>query len=167
MEHEGEGMIERGKHRVGDMMEGGKEQIASRVDQASERLEERGRSMEQQGGLKGQTGKVVHKTGEALGSGAEYLQTHGMGSIADDITRQLREHPYLSVGIAFGTGMLLGRLFSGGEDEEEEHRRRYRQRRQHRENRLMETLKKPAGRALVGGVTAYAARQIRRRVAGR
>jgi hypothetical protein len=47
----------------------------------------------------------------------------------DDLVAQIRERPMLSVGIAFGTGVVLGQIFDGRDDEDEDEDRRPRRRR--------------------------------------
>ncbi len=176
MGEEAKGMGEKAKHKASSAIESGKEKLAGGVDRLGTRLEERARPMEEQGGLKGKVGGAVHGVSDALESSAEYLRTHEVGTIGDDIKSQIREHPFASVGIALGTGFVLGRVFGGGEEEEEEegdheHERlealmRMRGRELRRGNGFMSQMRGPLGRAVVSGATALLARQVRNRIAG-
>jgi hypothetical protein len=168
-------MGEKVKHRASEMVESGKEKVAERIDRTGERLERRAERLETQGGIRKQAGKVVHRAGDALESGAGYLRTHDIGTIGDDLTRQIRSHPYLSVGAALGTGFMLGRIFGGGgEEEQEEERMRseleeceqcMRQGRQR--TSAFNRMKGQMGNAVMGGLSAMVARRVRDSIAGR
>mgnify|MGYP001130870422 CR=1 FL=1 len=170
------GMGEKAKQKAASAIESGKEKVASGVDRIGTRLEERARTMEEEGGLKGKVGGAVHGVGDALESSAEYLRTHEMGTIRDDLKAQIRDHPFASVGIALGTGFVLGRVFGGGgeEEEEDDHERerlealrmRMRGREAQRGNGFFAQMKGPLGRAVASGATALLARQVRNRIAG-
>ena len=183
-EEGGEGLREKAKHvgekamdKASSAIESGKEKLAGGVDRLGTRLEERARPMEEQGGLKGKIGGAVHGVGGALESSAEYLRTHEVSTIRDDIKSQIREHPFASVGIALGTGFVLGRVFGGGEEEEEEEREREREelealrmklrgREGRRGNGFFGQMRGSLGRAVTTGATARLARQVRNRIAG-
>ncbi|HEX7090197.1 MAG TPA: hypothetical protein VF192_08675 [Longimicrobiales bacterium] len=171
MREKARGMGEKVKERAGSAIETGKEKLASGVDRLGTRLEERARPMEEKGGVKGMVGGAVHGVGGALESSAEYLRTHEMGTIRDDLKSQIREHPFASVGIALGTGFVLGRVFGGGEEEEEEeHLEAPRMRRGVREEGgegFFRQMRRPLGRAIASGATAMLARQVRNRIGGR
>ena len=177
MERGGEGMGEKAqsmgekvKERAASAIEAGKEKLASGVDRLGTRIEERARPMEEKGGVKGMVGGAVHGVGGALESSAEYLRTHEIGTIRDDLKKQIREHPFASVGIALGTGFLLGRVFGGGDEEEEEERLEAARMRGIREgggNGFFSRMRGPLGRAIASGATAMLARQVRGRIAGR
>lgn len=169
------GMGEKVKEKASSALESGKEKLASGVDRLGARLEERARPMEDEGGLKGKIGGAVHGVGGAMESGAEYLRTHEIGTIRDDIATQIREHPFVSVGIAMGAGFVLGRVFGGGGEEEEDDQERerlealsmrMRGREERRGNGFFGQMRGPLGRAVVSGATALLARQVRNRIAG-
>lgn len=155
-----QGMGERVRSRASDMVESGKGQVANRIEQLGERIEERARPLEEEGGLKGRAGRVVHRTGDALESGADYLRTHPISSIRDDVSGQIRAHPFLSVGAALGAGFVLGRIFGGGEEEEGMEERRG-------EPGMFDGVRRQIGRAATTGLTGLVARQVRDRVSGR
>lgn len=164
MKREARGMGSRMKQRASRLAESQKDRVAGGIDQAGQRLEQRGESLERQGGLKGKAGQTVERAGERVERGADYLRTHGIGSIRDDATRQIRDHPFMTVGAALGSGFALGWLLHGGE-EKPEREKRYGPRR--------EAVEEPEpgafgqlGRALLSGATAMAAREVRKRAAG-
>ncbi len=170
------GVGERVKSQVSEKIESGKERVAGRLDSIGERIEERGRTLEEQGGMKGKVGHAVHRAGDALEQGADYVRTSDFQTIRTGLQNQIKNRPLLSVGIALGTGFSLGRMFGGGEDHEELEpserfeRRRYMERgfrgEKYNGMGLMEQVRGPIGRAVVGGVTALAARRLRQRIAG-
>ena len=177
MGEKAKGMGEKAKQKASSAIESGKEKLAGGVDRLGTRLEERARPMEEQGGLKGKVGGAVHGVGDALESSAEYLRTHEVGTISDDIKTQIREHPFASVGIALGTGFVLGRVFGGGEEEEEEegdhereleriHALRMRGREERYNGGFFSQMRGPLGRAVASGATMLLARQVRNRISG-
>lgn len=167
-------MGERVKQKASSAIETGKDKVASGVDRLGEGIEERARPMEEKGGLKGKVGGAVHGVGDALESSAEYLRTHEVSTIGDDLKTQIREHPFASVGIALGTGFVLGRVFGGGEEEEEEEdreaerfeTRRLRELERRGNGGLFQQMRGPLGRAIATGATAMLARQVRNRISG-
>lgn len=150
------------------MVEGGKSRVASQMERVSHTIDQRASSMEMEGGLKSTAGRVMHKAGDVLGGGAEYIRTHDIGSISDDVSTQIRSHPFISVGAALGAGFLLGRAIGGGEDEELRQRCRDQEMRIRSLQREMEsqeggTWKSQLGNALVGGLSGMVERKMRGR----
>ena len=138
--------------RLSRMAEAGKARIADQLDRLGQGLEDRARPWEEQGGGKGRSGSVVHRAGDMLENGAEYLRTHEIGQIRDDVRDQIVAHPFLSCGLALGTGFVLGRIFSPGEEEERYERPERRRRR---------GMTSRAGRVLMAGASAMLARRLR------
>lgn len=165
------GMGERIRDRASEMVEERKDQLASGIERASDRLEDRAESMEEQGGMRRRAGRIAHRASDMLEDGAEYLHTKPVSTIRDDITGQIREHPYVSVGVALGTGFLLGRALGGGEEEKEEKRHMGMGR-----GRLAESYEEEhgpsggkrnqLGKMLAAGLSGMVARQVRKRVGG-
>ena len=170
------GMGERIRDRASDMVEDRKDQLASGIERASDRLEDRAESMEDQGGMRRRAGRIAHRASDMLEDSAEYLHTKPVSTIRDDITGQIREHPYVSVGVALGTGFLLGRALGGGEEENEEKRHMGRQMGMGRgrfselseeEHGLGGGKRSQLGKMLAAGLSGMVARQVRKRVGGR
>jgi len=101
---------ERIRERAAEAAESGRERAAEGLEDASRRLHERARSLESEHGMKHRAGRAMHRASAMLESGADYLRTHDFDSARNDATRQVRSHPIASLGIAIGTGFLLGRL---------------------------------------------------------
>ncbi|HEX6939578.1 MAG TPA: hypothetical protein VF158_09205 [Longimicrobiales bacterium] len=167
-----EGLKERVVERARSAMEGGKERAADRMERMGERVERRAEAMEMRGGVSERVGKAMHRAGDALESGAEYIRTHELSTIRDDVSTQIREHPFMSVGVALGTGFVLGRMF-GGEEENEARIERLERKLAWRERELEQAreeaggMRGQLGRALGGGLSMLIARQVRKRIAGR
>lgn len=96
--------------RVGSALDTGRNRIADQMERASGRLSERAREMEDTGGVQRRAGQVALRASGALESGADYLRTHEMDQMRDDLEHAIRERPLLSVGVAVGAGFLLARL---------------------------------------------------------
>jgi len=158
--------------QIGHKAKGGSERVrsgvANRIDSATDRIDQRARQMEMEGGIKRQAGRAMHKASETLESGADYVRSHGIASMRDDLTNQIRSHPYLSVGAALGTGFLLGRVFGGGGEEEEESREPHYGRRRFREEEegVFGTARRQVGRAMLSGLSGYLANQVRGKMSG-
>lgn len=164
------GLGDRVKGRASDVAESGKSGVVGRIDQVSDRIEGRAQSMEAEGGLKGKAGHAVHRASDALEDSADYLRTHEIGSIRDDVQVQIQGHPFLSVGLALGTGFMLGRVLGGGDQEErceplEQETRSGNE--PGRMDRWKARARSPVGRAAMSGLSAVVANQVRKRVAGR
>lgn len=101
---------QRAADQARDTIESGKATVAGRVDTMGDRMEERGREMEQEGGLKGKAGSAMTGVGEAMTDSADYLRSHDLGDMRDDLSHQIRQHPLLSMGVAIGAGFLLSRI---------------------------------------------------------
>ncbi|HEX7051031.1 MAG TPA: hypothetical protein VF188_12560 [Longimicrobiales bacterium] len=162
------------KERAGEFIETRKSRMAGRIDRVGERLERKARSMSRKGGLNRPASRILHKAGDTLEDGAEYLRTHDLRAMGSDISGGIRRHPMLSVGAAFGAGLLVGRAMGGGEEREEEEREKEKEprhvERPHEHGPLRSALtyraKQQLGHALVGAVGAMMARRVRERVAG-
>lgn len=166
---QGSGMTEQAGQKGKGVSEKVRSGVASRIGSASDRLDERARRMEMEGGIKRQAGRAMHKASETLESGADYVRSHGISSMRDDLTSQIRSHPYLSVGAALGTGFLLGRVFGGGGEEEEEEGResRYARGRLREEDEgFFGSAKRQVGRAMMTGLSGYLANQVRGKMSG-
>lgn len=102
--------VEEGKQRVGQALDSGRSRVASQLDRAGDRLHDRARGMEEHGGMQRRAGKVADRAGDALDTSAEYLRTHDIDEMRDDLENTIRERPLLSVGVAIGAGFLLARI---------------------------------------------------------
>jgi ElaB/YqjD/DUF883 family membrane-anchored ribosome-binding protein len=56
----------------------------------------------------GMMGTAAGAVADRLESGGQYLQEHGLGDMADDLSSLIRQHPLPSMAIVFGIGFLLG-----------------------------------------------------------
>ena len=170
---EAEGIKDRVMDKARSAVEGGKNRAAEGMLSVSEKIEHRAESMEERGGIGGRLGKLMHRAGDALESGANYIRTHELSTIRDDVSTQIREHPIASVGVALGTGYVLGRVFGGGDEEKEERIERLERRLLSRErelDRLHEErggMRGQLGKALGTGLSMLVARQVRNRISNR
>lgn len=78
---------------------------------------------------------------DRLSHAAHYLRTHDVEVIRSDFIQQVRRHPWLSAGIAVGTGYLIGKALSGNA-------------RRGRDGRLRAMAGRQLRRALVAGLAA-------------
>jgi ElaB/YqjD/DUF883 family membrane-anchored ribosome-binding protein len=56
----------------------------------------------------GTLGSAAGAVADRLQQGGRYLQEHGLGDMADDMTNVVRRHPLPALAIGFGFGFLLG-----------------------------------------------------------
>jgi ElaB/YqjD/DUF883 family membrane-anchored ribosome-binding protein len=108
-ERVGEKLAE-GKERVGEAAHSRKNRLADQLERVGDRIEERARNMEQTGGVQGKAGHVALRASETLDRSADYIRTHEVDEMRDDVEHAIRQRPLLSIGIAAGIGFLLARL---------------------------------------------------------
>jgi ElaB/YqjD/DUF883 family membrane-anchored ribosome-binding protein len=101
---------DKARERAEDVADRGRMRAASGLDRLGNRLDEQAHEMEERGGVARRAGQVASRGGEALHESADYMRTHDLGAIRDDLTDEIRTHPLRSVGIALGAGYLVGRL---------------------------------------------------------
>jgi ElaB/YqjD/DUF883 family membrane-anchored ribosome-binding protein len=109
-------LADEGRDRALDAAEQGRSRLADGMSRLSEGIDDRARSVEEHGGMPARAGDVMHRASDALDSGADYLRTHDLPMIRDDVIEQIRERPLFACGIALGAGFLLGSM-GGGDDE--------------------------------------------------
>jgi ElaB/YqjD/DUF883 family membrane-anchored ribosome-binding protein len=102
--------VEEGKERMEGAIDSGRNRIADQLERVGDRIEERARTMEDAGGVQRRAGHAARRTSEALDSSADYLRTHDVGEMRDDLEHAIRERPLMSVGMALGAGFLLARI---------------------------------------------------------
>ncbi len=167
--------------RVTSIVDGGKARLAGGLHDLGDRIEHTGRDLESGNFLVRPVGRALDSTGNALESGARYLRTTDVDVIGDDVVDGIRTHPLVSAGIAVGCGVLLGKMFGSSDESEAEASRtmhdephdRHRpepeeEEREHSESpSMMDRLMGKVSDVVAGGIAAYAARQVRDRIAGR
>jgi ElaB/YqjD/DUF883 family membrane-anchored ribosome-binding protein len=106
----GEEFLREGRERAGEAADAGRTRLAGKLEEFGGRLAERGREAREHGGVQARAGDAAIRASGALDSSAEYLRSHDMEDMRDDIERQIRERPLMSVGVALGAGFLLARM---------------------------------------------------------
>jgi ElaB/YqjD/DUF883 family membrane-anchored ribosome-binding protein len=96
--------------RVERALSSGRGRIADQLQRVGERIEERARHMEDAGGMQRRAGHAVQRASDALDSGADYIRSHEVNEMREDLEDAIRGRPLLSVGVALGAGFLLARL---------------------------------------------------------
>ncbi len=157
------------------LIDRGKAGVADRLGKLGDRIEHTGRSLESGNMMVRPVGRVLDRAGNSLEGGANYLRTHSIGVIGDDLVDSIRQHPLVSAGVAIGVGGMLGQMLGGGEEEksrqvparqeahEEEH---HEERQDHGNGSLLDHMKGGVTEMVASGVATYAARKIRDRIAG-
>ncbi len=164
--------------RVTSIVDGGKARLAGSLHELGDRIEHTGRDLESGSFVVRPVGRVLDSTGNALENGAHYLRTTDLDVIGDDVVDGIRSHPLLSTGIAMGCGILLGKVFGSGDASDEEESRtlhdesddRPAQDEEHDRSEsppIMDRFMGKVSDVVAGGIAAYAARQVRDRIAGR
>jgi ElaB/YqjD/DUF883 family membrane-anchored ribosome-binding protein len=85
------------------------DEALSNVGQGISSLASQMRQNAPQGGMLGQASSAV---AGRLEQGGRYLQEHGVGDMADDLSTVIRSYPMAALGVGFGLGFLLGMAFS-------------------------------------------------------
>jgi ElaB/YqjD/DUF883 family membrane-anchored ribosome-binding protein len=106
----GEEMLDEGRERISHAADQGRSRVAGKLEEFGDRLEERGREAQYRGGLQGRAGQAALRASGALDDSAEYLRSHDVDDMRDDLERQIRHRPLMSVGVALGAGFLLARI---------------------------------------------------------
>lgn len=104
------GTQESGRESIGEDSGSPRNRVASQLESIGDRIEERARDMEQAGGVQRRAGQAALRASEAIDESAEYIRSHDMTEMRDDLERAIRDRPLVSVGIAIGAGFLIGRL---------------------------------------------------------
>src|SRR5438067_1937566 len=86
-----------------------------------------------------------------------------VNSLEEDVINQIRARPLLSLGIAFGAGVVLGQMF-GGNSADDDRSSRHRKRRE--PSFLQQQLTGTVGKALVGSISGVIANEVKQRIAG-
>jgi ElaB/YqjD/DUF883 family membrane-anchored ribosome-binding protein len=60
----------------------------------------------------GVMGSVGSSVADTLESSSQYLQQHGLGDMADDVTNMVRRNPIPAMLVCVGIGFCLGQLLS-------------------------------------------------------
>ena len=92
------------KQRAGEQIEGGRERIASRIDDAASGLMQHA---EQTTHLRQEAERRVARQMEVT---AQYLHEHQTQEVASDLSALVRQHPIRSIVIAAVLGFLLARI---------------------------------------------------------
>ncbi len=163
--------------RVTNIVDSGKAKLAGSLHDLGDRIEHTGRNLEMGNFLARPLGRALDSTGDVLESGARYLRTRDIDVIGDDVVDGIRAHPLVTAGVAVGCGWLLGRMFGSGDEREEEsvpvredsHEHDEEEEPEHFEagSSMMDRLRGKVSDLVAGGIAAYAARQVRDRIAGR
>jgi ElaB/YqjD/DUF883 family membrane-anchored ribosome-binding protein len=101
--------VETGKQKLGGAVDAGKNRVAGQIERISDLVEERARSMEEAGGVQRRASQAALRATEALDTSAEYIRSRNPDEMRDDLERQIRARPLLSIGIAAAAGFLLAR----------------------------------------------------------
>ena len=102
--------LDEGTERIGEAVHTGKSRLADQIQRVGDRLHERARHMEESGGVQGRASHLARRASETIDRSADYLRSHEVEDMRDDLENVIRHRPLLSIGIAAGAGFLLARL---------------------------------------------------------
>lgn len=88
----------------------GMRQAADRLDDTARRADEFADERLRGGGMKGRAGQAVHSGARAAEQGAEYLRSHDMTDLRDQLENQVRERPVQTLLAAVAVGWLAGKI---------------------------------------------------------
>ncbi len=88
-----------------------RERIDQVILEAARKLEQTAEKLEQLGAQGTLTGEYSTKVASQLRSGARYLEGTKVESLSERAEATVRRNPVASLGLAFGVGFLVARLF--------------------------------------------------------
>ncbi len=108
---DGNGLGSRLKSHANDVVESGKSRVAGRIENLGDELERRATRMESQGNFVGRAAaNVVRGGSDVLESGAGYLRSHDVSAMRNGLQGTIRQHPFLSLGVAMWAAYRLGKM---------------------------------------------------------
>ena len=105
-----EALNDRASARFDNLKTRGRQALSSAAERGRERLyvaADRGR-----GRLADALDSAADRIDDRLAHGSDYLRTHDVDVMRDDLSNAIRRYPLLSAGVAIGTGYLLGRVLT-------------------------------------------------------
>jgi ElaB/YqjD/DUF883 family membrane-anchored ribosome-binding protein len=107
-------LVEEAAHRAGEVAQETAHAAREKTDEAIAAV---GKGMSSLGGAvrehsphEGMASSAAGTIAEQMEAGGKYLQEHGVGDMAGDLTRLIRNHPVPSLLVAFGAGFLAGSI---------------------------------------------------------
>jgi hypothetical protein len=96
-------------HRAGEMASTVGKKVDSGVSAAGSGLQSFADSVREHGPSSGMLGSATSAVADTLENTGEYLESHGLSGIAEDLTGLIRRNPIPALLIAVGVGFLIAR----------------------------------------------------------
>ena len=104
------GMAERVSRQASQTLESGRQNVAGGMGRMGDKLDHVAGNLSRHGELGARAAGMVRGASDVLDSGADYVRSSSLIDIRDDLTKQIRSHPLLSMGVAIGAGYLLSKI---------------------------------------------------------
>jgi hypothetical protein len=98
---------------IAEKLDTGREMAAEKLEGAAGAIREKAGYLEEGSG---RVGRIADRTATGMTATADYLRSHDVSAMWDDVTRFLRRHPAESVAAALVIGLLAGRAMRAGRD---------------------------------------------------
>jgi len=96
-------------HRTGEMASTAGRKVDSGVSAAGSGMQSFAETVREHGPSSGMLGSATSAVADTLENTGEYLETHGLSGIAEDLTSLVRRNPIPALLIGIGVGFLIAR----------------------------------------------------------
>lgn len=96
-------------HKAGELASNVGKKADSAVSSAGRGMESFADTVRDHGPQSGMMGKATSAVADTLDSAGEYLESHGLSGIGEDLTNMVRRNPIPALLIGIGVGYLLAR----------------------------------------------------------
>lgn len=96
-------------HRAGDMASNAGKRVDSGVSAAGSGMQSFADTVREHGPSSGMLGSATSAVADTIENTGEYLETHGLSGIAEDLTSLVRRNPIPALLIGIGVGFLIAR----------------------------------------------------------
>jgi hypothetical protein len=96
-------------HRAGEMASTAGKKVDSGVSAAGSGMQSFAETVREHGPSSGMLGSATSAVADTIENTGEYLESHGLSGIAEDLTGLVRRNPIPALLIAIGVGFLIAR----------------------------------------------------------
>jgi len=96
-------------HRAGEMASTAGKKVDSGVSAAGSGMQSFAETVREHGPSSGMLGSATSAVADTIENTGEYLETHGLSGIAEDLTSLVRRNPIPALLIGIGVGFLIAR----------------------------------------------------------
>lgn len=106
--HKAQDMASNVGHKAQDLAASARDRTDDAISTVGERMSSIAGTIRDKAPREGVLGSAASSVADKLQSGGDYLQQHGLGDMANDMTTLVKQHPMQALLAGFGVGFLLG-----------------------------------------------------------